>query len=181
MSLRDRLLGRSTARHPEPDPEGGTAVAPQGGAEGGAALNPEGGAVPDPEGGAGTGDGSASGGTHRAGRDDVVDFDPRSDGDYHCADRGLYLRFARPAVTETCSTGTPDREGSGADSREPARGEFTASGRFIVQRRFGRPVVYTVLAVRAGSMLVRRTDTAVTGPSGTAELEFTFEPDRADG
>ncbi len=99
-------------------------------------------------------------------RDDVTDFEPRSEGDYHCADRGLYLRFARPAVTET-DDAHPD----------PARGEFTASGRFVVQRRFGRPVVYTVLETGVGMLLVRRTDTAVPGEAGTEELWFTFEPD----
>ena len=103
------------------------------------------------------------------GRDDVTDFDPRSDGDYHCAERGLYLRFARPAVTETPAV--PD-----TPAGEVARGEFTSSGRFVVHRPFGRPGVDTVLEDRPGSMTVRRTDTAVTG--STAELAFTFEPDR---
>ena len=101
-----------------------------------------------------------------AGRTDVTDFDPRSDGEYHCAARGLYLRFARPAVMES--------DDAHAD---PARGEFTQSGRFVVQRRFGRAVVYTVLERRPGQLTVRRTDTSVTGGGGTAELRFTFEPD----
>jgi len=99
-------------------------------------------------------------------RDDISDFDPHSDGDYRCAEPELLLRFARPVVLET-------------DPRhpDPARGEFTQSGRFVVQRRFGRPVVYTVLDYRPGAMTVRRTDTSVTGPQGTAELDFVFEPD----
>lgn len=96
-------------------------------------------------------------------RDDVTDFSPRSDGDYHCAEPAVFLRFARPAVTESTS-------GTG----EPAVGDFTASGRWVVQRRFGRPVVYTVLEVRGDSFTARRTDTAT---ASTAELLFTFEPD----
>jgi hypothetical protein len=99
-------------------------------------------------------------------RDDVTDFSPRSDGDYHCAEPAVFLRFARPAVTE-----------STADTDEPAVGDFTSSGRWVVQRRFGRPVVYTVLEMRADSFTARRTDTAT---AGTAELLFTFEPDGRD-
>jgi len=99
-------------------------------------------------------------------REDITDFDPHPDGDYRCAEPELLLRFARPVVLET-------------DPRhpDPARGEFTQSGRFVVQRQFGRPIVYTVLDYRPGAMTVRRTDTSVTGPAGTAELDFAFEPD----
>lgn len=96
-------------------------------------------------------------------RNDVTDFSPRSDGDYRCPDPAVVLRFARPAVTESTA---------GAD--EPAVGEFTSSGRWVVQRRFGRPVVYTVLETGSGSFTARRTDTAT---AATAELIFTFEPD----
>jgi hypothetical protein len=98
-------------------------------------------------------------------RDDVTDFSPRSDGDYHSTEPAVFLRFARPAVTE-----------STARADEPAVGEFTSSGRWVVQRRFGRPVVYTVLEVRGESFTARRTDTAT---ASTAELLFTFEPDGA--
>lgn len=111
-----------------------------------------------------------------SGRAELSEFAPRQDGDYHCAHRGLYLRFARPVVTET-----------DAEVAEPARGEFTTSGRFAVQRMFYRPIVYTVLddaptrdagatdgAANDVALVVRRTDTQ----TGTAErLEFTFEPD----
>lgn len=100
---------------------------------------------------------------------DVTDFEPRPDGDYHNAERGLYLRFARPAVTETDAT-----------HEELGYGEFTPAGRFVVQRPFARPVVYTVLS--SGSpdydqvLAVRRTDT---GSGATERLEFSFEPDRS--
>jgi hypothetical protein len=98
-------------------------------------------------------------------RNDVTDFSPRSDGDYRCPDPAVVLRCARPAVTESTA---------GAD--EPAVGEFTSSGRWVVQRRFGRPVVYTVLETGPESFTARRTDTAT---AATAELIFTFEPDEA--
>lgn len=94
---------------------------------------------------------------------EITDFTPRQDGDYHCVELGCFLRFARPAVTETM----PSTAGV-------ARGEFTTAGRFTVQRPLSRPVVYTVLAFDAVSITARRTDTA-TGTS--AEYEFVFEPD----
>lgn len=158
MSLRDRLRRR------EPAVPGGPAPT----ADGAPATEPTG----------DTGDTDPTGATaavpvRALAREDVTDFDPRSDGDYHCVERGLYLRFARPAVTETS-------ERADDAHPDPARGEFTQSGRFVVQRRFGRPVVYTVLERRPGLLTVRRTDTSVTGSDGTdgtAELQFTFEPD----
>jgi hypothetical protein len=108
---------------------------------------------------------------------ELTEFAPRQDGDYHCAERGLYLRFARPIVTETAT-------GTAASSTGPARGEFTTSGRFTVQRPFGRPIVYTVLGDGGGgtarlrgneaALVVRRTDT---GTREAERLEFVFEPD----
>jgi hypothetical protein len=121
----------------------------------------------DEDGGDEASDTSVSSQSGAAGaREDISDFDPHSDGDYRCNEQDLLLRFARPVVLET-------------DARypDPARGEFTQSGRFVVQRRFGRPIVYTVLDYRPGTMTVRRTDTSVTGTAGTAELDFVFEPD----
>jgi hypothetical protein len=108
---------------------------------------------------------------------ELTEFAPRQDGDYHCAERGLYLRFARPIVTETAT-------GTAASSTGPARGEFTTSGRFTVQRPFGRPIVYTVLDDGVGgtsrvrgndaALVVRRTDT---GTREAERLDFVFEPD----
>lgn len=114
---------------------------------------------------------------------ELTEFAPRQDGEYHCAERGLHLRFARPAVTESDTT-----------EAEAARGEFTTSGRFSVQRRFGRPIVYTVLSnamprnARPGNavpgdtaeydvtLTVRRTNTET---RAAERLEFTFEADEA--
>ncbi len=99
---------------------------------------------------------------------ELTEFAPRQDGDYHCAERGLYLRFARPIVTETAAAG----------HRDAARGEFTTSGRFTVQRPFGRPIVYTVLddGGHDAALVVRRTDT---GTREAERLDFAFEKDEA--
>lgn len=97
-----------------------------------------------------------------AGALDTDDFAPRQDGDYHCVDEGLYLRFARPIVTET------------AAGAAGAQGEFTTSGRFTVQRPFARPIVYTVLAADSDSITMRRTDT---GSRRSQAMTFAFEAD----
>ncbi|MEO7126673.1 MAG: hypothetical protein ABI382_00090 [Nakamurella sp.] len=114
-------------------------------------------------------------GVSLSGTSELSEFAPRQDGDYYCADRGLHLRFARPVVTE-----------SDTAEIEPARGEFTTSGRFAVQRRFSRPIVYTVLSntsVGGGTarlrgddavLTVRRTDTET---RSAERLEFAFEAD----
>jgi hypothetical protein len=114
---------------------------------------------------------------------ELTEFAPRQDGDYHCAERGLYLRFARPIVTETA---TRIATGTAASSTGAARGEFTTSGRFTVQRPFGRPIVYTVLDDGGGgtphrplndaTLVVRRTDTET---RAAERLEFVFEKDEA--
>jgi hypothetical protein len=122
---------------------------------------------------AGRGDGGAR--ADLFGAAELSEFGPRQDGDYRCTSAGLFLRFARPIVTETT---VPETAGA-ADY--PATGEFTTSGRFTVQRPFGRPIVYTVLGDDADGpaaydemLVVRRTDT---GTRTTDRLEFTFEPD----
>lgn len=94
---------------------------------------------------------------------EISEFTPRQDGDYRNAAAGLFLRFARPVVTETDTA-----------IAEVAHGEFTTAGRFTVQRRFGRPIVYTVLDGSDDALTVRRTDTAT---REAAQLEFTFEAD----
>ncbi len=109
----------------------------------------------------------AAAGPGLSGTVELTEFAPRQDGDYRCAERDLYLRFARPIVTET----------TGADT-SPARGEFTTAGRFTVQRPFGRPIVYTVLhdGENDAALVVRRTDAAT---REAERLEFVFEPDEA--
>lgn len=101
--------------------------------------------------GGGGGDGGSASGDGLSAGAELSEFAPRQDGEYLCAERGLHLRFVRPTVLEV-----------DAALAEPAQGEFTPSGRFSVQRRFGRPIVFTVLPDTAGydeSLTVRRTDT----------------------
>lgn len=109
---------------------------------------------------------------------ELTEFAPRQDGDYRCTERGLYLRFARPIVTETV-TETASAAATDTNSEGPARSEFTTSGRFTVQRPFARPIVYTVLGDGTpgndAALVVRRTDTAT---REAVRLEFVFEPDR---
>lgn len=113
--------------------------------------------------------------TGLSGSTELTEFAPRQDGDYRCAERGLYLRFARPIVTETATETAANTDGG---HTEPARGEFTTSGRFTVQRPFGRPIVYTVLdgSGHDAALVVRRTDTAT---RQAERLEFAFESDDA--
>lgn len=97
---------------------------------------------------------------------ELDEFTPRQDGDYCCAERGLNLRFSRPTVTETA-----------AGHDEPALGEFPNTGRFAVQRRFERPIVFTVLepsATDGSELVVRRTDTET---RESAAVRYRFEPD----
>lgn len=105
---------------------------------------------------------------------DPVDFRPRTDGRYLCQDvGGVALRFSGSSVQETSGLAPASSAAPGPD--RPATGEYTSSGRFVVQRRFGRPVVYTVLAAGPDGFSARRTDT---NPDGDlAQLEFTFQPD----
>lgn len=116
----------------------------------------------------------AAAGAGLTGTAELAEFAPRQDGDYRCVSRGLYLRFARPIVTETVTGPAAD----GSELAEPARGEFTTSGRFTVQRRFGRAIVYTVLSGGGNDavLVVRRTDTA---GRQAERLEFVFESDEA--
>ena len=94
-----------------------------------------------------------------------IDFRPRFDGGY--ADgTGIVLRFTPSHVSEIAD---------GADGPQGAAGgEYTPSGRFVVQRRFARPIVYAVLAAGTDGFAARRTDTNPGG--GTAEVAFTFRP-----
>lgn len=106
-------------------------------------------------------------------------FQPRSDGSY-AADLAsavggqVGLRFlAGHRVFET--TGGPGA--SGPEEPNPCRGEYTAAGRFSVQRRFERIVTYAVLEMTTDGFRARRIDAA---DRSTAELDFGFLPDAAD-
>ena len=108
---------------------------------------------------------------------DPMNFRPRFDGGYvgggQANGTGIVLRFTQSSVSEVID-GADGGDGDGA-----ATGEFTPSGRFVVQRRFARPTVYAVLALTDDGFAARRTDTNPGG--GTTEVAFTFHPTGAGG
>ena len=116
------------------------------------------------DGGGALGDGGVdpSGAPGDDGVPEPIDFRPRFDGAYRPVgptDGVGRLTFSRTSVTESGAAGA-------------STGDYTSSGRFVVQRPFGRPVVYTVLAVAPDGFTARRTDTAI---PQTTRVEFLFE------
>lgn len=111
----------------------------------------------------GTNVGAAVGASALSAAAELAEFAPRQDGEYTCADRGLILRFTHATVVETDAT-----------EAEPAVGDFTNGARFSVQRRFGRPIVFTVLETASGALVLRRTDTAT---RQAERLDYLFTPD----
>lgn len=99
-------------------------------------------------------------------------FQPRYDGRYRAplADIQVSLRFA-PGGRVVESTGDAD---PGPQELNPCRGEYTAAGRFNVQRRFERIISYAVLEMRPEGFTARRIDGA---DRTTAEMAFTFVAD----
>ena len=103
-------------------------------------------------------------------------FQPRYDGRYHAArpgadDSGVSLRFL-PGGKVFESTGADTTPGP--EQQNPCRGEYTAAGRFNVQRRFERIISYAVRDMQPDAFLARRIDGA---DRTTAELSFSFVPD----
>jgi hypothetical protein len=102
-------------------------------------------------------------------------FQPRHDGRYDASltDSRLSLRFL-PGGKVFESRGvdvTP-----GPEQQNPCRGEYTAAGRFNVQRRFERIISYAVLEMQPDGFHARRIDAA---DRSTVELSFSFVPDNA--
>ena len=102
-------------------------------------------------------------------------FQPRYDGRYDAplADSRVSLRFL-PGGKVFESEGidaTP-----GPEQQNPCRGEYTAAGRFNVQRRFERIISYAVLEMQADGFHARRINGA---DRSTVELPFAFVPDNA--
>ena len=58
-----------------------------------------------------------------------------------------------------------------ANEQNPCRGEYTAAGRFNVQRRFERIISYAVLEMDTNGFVARRINTA---DGSTAQLTFVF-------
>lgn len=62
----------------------------------------------------------------------------------------------------------------GPEQQNPCRGEYTAAGRFNVQRQFERIISYAVLEMEPEGFYARRINGA---DRTTAELHFLFRPD----
>ncbi|MET3804091.1 hypothetical protein ABIB25_001077 [Nakamurella sp. UYEF19] len=103
-------------------------------------------------------------------------FQPRYDGNYRAEPEpgsGLSLRFLPGGkVFESATEAAP-----GPEQQNPCRGEYTAAGRFNVQRQFERIISYAILEMQDDGFLARRINGA---DRTTIELLFTFSPDLAD-
>ncbi len=111
-------------------------------------------------------------------------FQPRFDGSYlggaDTAGPGaqLSLRFLPGGrVFESTASGTPGADGPpGPEEENPCRGEYTAAGRFNVQRKFERIISYAILEMEPTGFFARRINGA---DRSTIELHFLFRPDVA--
>lgn len=101
-------------------------------------------------------------------------FQPRYDGRYEAVldDSPVSLRFL-PGWKVFESSGTD--VAPGPEQQNPCRGEYTAAGRFNVQRRFERIISYAVLEMQPDGFHARRINGA---DRSTAELSFSFVPDK---
>ncbi len=99
-------------------------------------------------------------------------YDGTYDGDADSAAPGvrLQLRFlpGGKVFESTDADATP-----GPEQPNPCRGEYTAAGRFNVQRRFERIISYAVLDLEPAGFLARRINAA---DRSTVELHFVFRP-----
>jgi len=83
-------------------------------------------------------------------------------------------------VSELNGTRSADAQlisGQRQEHQDPRLGDYTAAGRFNVQRRFERIVSYAALELTPDGFLARRIDTA---DRQTLELQFIFRHDSAD-
>lgn len=109
-------------------------------------------------------------------------FLPRYDGSYlggaDSAGPGtqVLLRFLPGGkVFESTGSSAPDMEPQpGPEQQNPCRGEYTAAGRFNVQRQFERIISYAVLEMEPDGFFARRINGA---DRSTVELHFRFRPD----
>lgn len=106
-------------------------------------------------------------------------FQPRYDGSYRAASeqsQGLSLRFL-PGGRVLEVPFDPTATEPAPEQQNPCRGEYTAAGRFNVQRRFERVISYAILEMQDDGFLARRIDGA---DRTTVELSFAFASDRVE-
>lgn len=101
-------------------------------------------------------------------------FQPRYDGCYQSVGAGVVLRFA-PGGRAFEST---DGENPGPEQQSPCHGEYTAAGRFNVQRQFERIVSYIVREADAAQVRDGFEANRFNAADRTsADLQFVFKPD----
>src|ERR1700712_4418281 len=110
-------------------------------------------------------------------------FQPRFDGRYDADLDGAGDQAGVGApITLRFLPGGKVFESSRADDpaapQDPCRGEYTAAGRFNVQRKFERIISYAVLEMEPEGFLARRINGA---DRSTAELHFRFEANNSAG
>ncbi len=105
-------------------------------------------------------------------------FRPRQNGFYRGGPDTLrYLRFrATGKVYLAASDIDPNSDALGPGNPDPIVGQYTGAGRFVVQRRFERPVVFTALDADETGLTARITATAI-GETGEHHYEFVVDPE----
>lgn len=110
-------------------------------------------------------------------------FVPRTDGTYvgGAADgRFRYLRFGINGKVHLAAGPAGAAEARpllGPDNADPVVGPYTPAGRFTVQQRFERPIVFTVLAIGDPECRSFTTRVTTSGPAETGEYGYSFEAD----
>ena len=107
-------------------------------------------------------------------------FRPKQAGTYIGGpEHARYLRFhvtGRVYVAGGTADAPSARPLLGPENADPTVGQYTGAGRFVVQRKFERPMVFTVLNADDAGLTVRLT---ATGVAQTGEHRYEFEPDPA--
>jgi hypothetical protein len=107
-------------------------------------------------------------------------FRPRFDGTYAGGPDGFeFLRFhpnGRVYLAPRAADAADAREKLGPGNPDPIVGQFTGAGRFVVQQRFERPIVFTALEADDDGIAVRIT---VTQAAQTGHFRYRFVPDAA--
>lgn len=90
-----------------------------------------------------------------------------------------YLRFGingKVYLADGASSAAAARPLLGPDNPDPTVGQYTAAGRFSMQKRFDRPIVCTVLALHDDGFTARVTCTNP-GTNSSGEYRYQLETD----